>query len=240
MEWFKSWFDSPYYHQLYRDRDYTEAQQFIDELITFLDPEKDSHFLDLACGKGRHSVYLNNKGYKVTGADLAPQNIVYAQQFATDQLHFVEHDMRKPLPTQFDYVLNLFTSFGYFDDEKDNETTIEAISQELKVGGTFVLDFLNAYQVINSLVPDETKTVDDIDFHITRKHENHTIVKSIDFVAEGTQHHYEERVTAFTRNDLFSMLESKGLHILHEFGDYDLSPYNQQASPRLILIAEKF
>ena len=239
MEWFKSWFDSPYYHLLYRDRDHSEAHQFIDRIIQFLAPDKSSHFLDLACGKGRHSVYLSNKGFRVTGADLSKQNIEYARQYATDQLDFIRHDMREPLPAQFDYVFNLFTSFGYFEHEEDNAKTIKAIGKELKANGVFVLDFLNAYRVVNELVPAEEKQVDDITFKINRKHDNHIIVKSIEFEAEGENHHYEERVTAFSRIELFDMLQAENLHVMNEFGDYDLSPYNQQASPRLILIAEK-
>ena len=61
MEWFKDWFDSPYYHILYKDRNFDEAEQFINNLLTFLKPETNSRFLDLGCGKGRHSVFLNKK-----------------------------------------------------------------------------------------------------------------------------------------------------------------------------------
>tara|TARA_Y100000782_G_scaffold107075_1_gene128654 strand:- start:1068 stop:1790 length:723 start_codon:yes stop_codon:yes gene_type:complete len=239
MEWFKSWFDSPYYHLLYKDRDDTEAHKFIDQLAQFLAPETTAKFLDLACGKGRHSVYLNQKGYDVVGADLAVQNIEYAKQFENDRLKFVRHDMRTPLDQQFDYVLNMFTSFGYFDDVSDNLTTIKAISEELKPGGTFVLDFLNVHHVINELVPDEEKQVEDILFHIKRYHKDHTIVKEISFTHKGKDYLFEENVTAFTRSELIEMLESSGLHVFHEFGDYNLTPFHQPSSPRLILIAEK-
>src|SRR5436853_6516213 len=61
-EWFESWFDSPYYHVLYKERDDLEARSFLDSLIGYLNPAPGSTILDVACGKGRHSLYLNQKG----------------------------------------------------------------------------------------------------------------------------------------------------------------------------------
>ena len=114
-EWFGEWFDSPYYHILYRDRDYQEAHAFIDKIVKYFDLHSTDAILDLACGKGRHSIYLNEKGYNVVGVDLSAQNITFASQYGNDRLHFYRHDMREVFrESTFDYVLNMFTSFGYF------------------------------------------------------------------------------------------------------------------------------
>ena len=80
QEWFGKWFDSPYYHILYHDRDFQEAQQFIDNLINVLGLSKTDNILDVACGKGRHSIYLNQKGFDVTGFDLSEQNIDHVKK----------------------------------------------------------------------------------------------------------------------------------------------------------------
>ena len=112
-EWFESWFDSPYYHVLYKNRDFSEAELFIDKLIQLIEPTKASRVLDLACGKGRHSIYLNKKGFDVTGIDLSEKSIACAKTAENETLHFYMHDMRKLFRTNyFDVVLNLFTSFG--------------------------------------------------------------------------------------------------------------------------------
>ncbi|MFN5878833.1 MAG: SAM-dependent methyltransferase, partial [Flavobacteriales bacterium] len=66
-EWFADWFDTPYYHILYKNRNDEEAAHFIENLIEFIQLDLGSRVLDLACGKGRHSVTLNKLGYNVLG-----------------------------------------------------------------------------------------------------------------------------------------------------------------------------
>src|SRR3954468_23981143 len=173
LNWFESWFDSPYYHILYKDRDKEEAELFIDNLIHFLHPEKNAQFLDLACGKGRHAVYLNKKGFPTIGIDLSPESIAYASQFENEDLQFYVQDMRKPFRINyFDYVLNLFTSFGYFEQERDDMATIDAVYEALQPKGIFVLDFLNVQKIVSCMIPEETQVVEGITFHISRSIEN--------------------------------------------------------------------
>ena len=62
QEWFESWFDTSYYHTLYSKRDENEAKEFIVNLVEFLKIDPKSKVLDLACGKGRHSLTLNELG----------------------------------------------------------------------------------------------------------------------------------------------------------------------------------
>ena len=164
--WYTSWFDTPFYHILYKDRDYEEAGFFMKKLTSFLNLSENSKILDLACGKGRHAKYLNEIGYDVTGVDLSVSSIEYAKQFERENLHFEVHDMCLPYPKKFDAVFNLFTSFGYFEKENDNLRTIKSIKEELKPNGYGVIDFLNTEYVINNLVPTEVKTVEGIDFYI--------------------------------------------------------------------------
>jgi SAM-dependent methyltransferase len=119
-EWFGTWFDSEYYHLLYKDRDYTEAEAFVAKLAAYLEPPKDALIHDLACGKGRHSIYLNKLGYHVEGSDYSANSIKHAKQHENDTLKFYVHDMRLPMPRKYDYILNLFTSFGYFNTEAEH------------------------------------------------------------------------------------------------------------------------
>ena len=99
--WYSSWFDSPYYHILYRDRDCKEAENFMDHLTRFLELPKNGEILDLACGKGRHSIYLNKLGYSVIGADLSAASILHAKQFENETLQFIEHDMSLSFQKKF-------------------------------------------------------------------------------------------------------------------------------------------
>jgi len=234
--WYSSWFDSPYYHILYKDRGQEEAQGFMNHLTAFLKLPKQSEILDLACGKGRHSIYLNELGYDVIGADLSSSSIAYAKQFENQTLHFEKHDMCFPYPKKFDAVFNLFTSFGYFEAEEDNLRTIRAIKEELKPGGFGVIDFLNAEIVIKNLVSSEVKVVDDISFHIEKYIKDGHIIKDIHFEDDDIPYNFTEKVKALTLNDFEGYFSKAGVTLKHCFGDYGLSPFDATTSERLILI----
>ena len=118
MSWFVNWFDSPYYHALYKNRDEKEAQVFIDNLVHHLQIKKGSKLIDIACGKGRHATYFNSLGLDVVGVDLSPNSIASAKKNENNTLQFVAHDMLEVYQeNHFDIVTNLITSIGYF--EKD-------------------------------------------------------------------------------------------------------------------------
>ena len=120
--WFKDWFNSPYYHLLYQNRDESEASRFIERLLEHLHPPKNARMLDIACGKGRHALQLASKGYDVTGIDLSPESIKFAEQFSHEKLQFFVHDMRRPFWIRyFNYAFNFFTSFGYFETMREHD-----------------------------------------------------------------------------------------------------------------------
>ncbi|HLT33244.1 MAG TPA: class I SAM-dependent methyltransferase [Aquaticitalea sp.] len=235
-QWYASWFDTPFYHILYQDRGHAEAHQFMDNLTNYLNLPESGKILDLACGKGRHSVYLNSLGYDVTGVDLSPKSIAYAKQFENDTLHFEVHDMCKPYNGQFDAVFNLFTSFGYFDKEDDNLNTIKAIKADLNETGFGVIDFMNVEYVIENLVPEDVKSIHNIDFHQKRYVKDGYIVKDIAFTHKGEDYKFQERVRAFTLQDFETLLEQADVYLLDVFGDYKLRKFHKDVSERLVMI----
>lgn len=235
-QWYASWFDTSYYHILYEDRDYAEAHQFMDNLTQYLNLPENGKILDLACGKGRHSIYLSSLGYDVTGVDLSVNSIAYAKQHENEKLHFEVHDMCRPFNDQFDAVFNLFTSFGYFDRTEDNLNTIKAIRDDLNESGFGVIDFMNSDYVIENLVPEDVKTVDGIDFHQKRYVEDGYIIKDINFTDKGEDFHYQERVKAKTLADFEALFEEAGVYLLDIFGDYKLRKFHKGTSERLIMI----
>lgn len=240
QSWYRSWFDSPYYHILYKNRDEHEAAQFIDKVLKYFSPSHEALFLDLACGKGRHSIYINKKGFDVTGVDLSKENIRKAKRFENDHLHFAVHDMREPYANaKFDYVFNLFTSFGYFPSIEENEKVLSATNFNLKQKGKILIDFLNAHQVIKGLVKEEIQKIDGITFKINREIEDGIIKKNIDIIDGENELRFVEQVRALTRQDFVGMLTRCDFEILDTFGNYSLEEYHEDESPRLILIARK-
>jgi len=234
-DWYASWFNTPFYHILYKDRDHAEAMSFMENLTSYLNIPEQAHILDLACGRGRHSIYLNSIGYNVTGLDLSEESIAFAKQFETDNLHFDVHDMSKPYHQQFNAVFNLFTSFGYFENEANNLNTIKAIKSNLKENGVGVIDFMNVNYVIQNLIDKDEKVVEGILFSQKRYEENGYILKDITFESNNQKHHYQERVKALNLNDFKAMFKMAGLTLLEVFGDYKLKPFHSVTSERLIL-----
>lgn len=238
--WYIDWFNSPYYHILYKNRDYKEAEAFIDKLINYLQPADDACFLDVACGTGRHSIYLNKKGYDVIGIDLSHNNIKKASKYNNESLKFIEQDMREPFKNNaFDFVLNLFTSFGYFKNEGDNQRVLDAAYKDLKQGGTLIIDFFNSKCVVNNLKYKEVKTCGGIKFNLHKTIKNHIITKDIVFTAEGKKQHFMEKVKAYTLPELKEMLEKSGFSVINTFGSYNFEPFNKDTSDRLIIQAVK-
>ena len=239
-KWFQYWFNSPFYHILYQQRNDAEAEFFIDNLTNFLKPEPKSKILDIACGKGRHAIYLNKKGFDVTGIDLSEQSINYAMQFENKELHFFKHDMRCLLYINyFDIAVNLFTSFGYFDTEYQHIKALKSFRKAVKANGCLVLDYFNTEKIISNLNLKEAKEIDGINFEISKTVSDGKIIKYIDFEVKGKKYHFEERVQAFSFSDFERMLSAAGMSIERSFGDYTLSEYHKTDSDRLILICKK-
>lgn len=237
--WFESWFDTTYYHLLYKDRDDKEARFFIKNMIDKLAPDRGARFLDLACGRGRHAKFLSELGYDVTGLDLSESNIEFAQQFANDTLHFEVGDMRQPFgENRFDYIFNLFTSFGYFDSYEDNLSALKMMKQALKPGGVLVLDFMNVNKVRLGLVEEEVRQVENIEFHIERFIRDERVIKKITFEDNGHPYKYEEKVQLLDKGDFEKLFQEAGFTITQVYGDFDLSEYNRRDGERLILVAE--
>lgn len=243
-----SWFDSPYYHLLYRHRDCEEAHFFIDHLLHYLKPAVGASMLDICCGRGRHALYLHSKGYDVTGIDISPECISFAKHQAESKhvsslnnnkkLRFLVHDMREVFKKKcFDFVFNFFTSFGYFEDERDNLRVVMAVAHSLKSGGVFVLDFLNAKKTINCLVTEESIRRGEMIFKIHRRFENNIIIKKIEFSDKGKNYCYEEKVRALQLGDFKNYFRSCGFELRDVFGDYRLKPFNENTSERLIMTA---
>lgn len=240
--WFRHWFDSSFYHQLYANRSESEASDFVDELIQELQPAIDSKMLDLGCGNGRHSRSLAAKGFDVTGIDLAASSIRYARNYETETLHFYRHDMRVPFGRNvFNYVFNFFTSFGYFDDSNEDRKVISNIYSALKPGGVLIMDYINSPYTETRLVPAEEKEIDGIIYHITRWSNDTHFYKKIRIESMDLEKPVEniEQVKKFSIGDFQALFESNGLELQQVYGDYHLNEYDVQNSPRLILIAGK-
>ena len=205
-------------------------------IMQFWNFETHHKIMDLACGKGRHSIYLNQLGYDVLGVDLSENSIAIANKNSNETLHFKVADMREPFEEKYDAILNMFTSFGYFECDSDNLKTLISIKESLSEYGFGVIDFMNVNNVIPNLVANEIKIVDEIEFHIKRYHYDGYIFKEIDFETNSEKFHFTEKVRAFTLQDFQTLMDEAGIDLLDTFGDYKLKKFHKLDSERLIMI----
>ena len=232
-----NWFNSDYYHILYKNRDKKEAEFFINNLIKKLKIKKGSKILDLACGVGRHSFYLNKKGMNVIGIDNSENNINNAKKIENTYLKFKKKEMTADYGQDFDFIFNLFTSFGYINEEH-NFNTFKSINNSLVNQGILVIDYLNVFRIKEELIEKETKKIRNIIFNIKRSFKENFIVKKIKIKDNNEIFYFEERVMELTLNDFKKYLKKFNFKILDVYGNYNLDNYNKN-SERLIMIIKK-
>lgn len=238
--WFEEWFNSPYYHLLYQNRSEEEAENFIKAITSFLNINEGAKVLDAACGKGRHSRTLAKLGFGVIGIDLSQNSIKYAKQFETTQLKFAVHDIREVYKAnEFDYVFNLFSSFGYFEEDEEDLKAIEAFAATLKKEGTLVLDYINTEWAVKNMKPRDIIQRGEVQFHIQKRLENGFVKKRIEFLAHGEDYNFQEQLKVINLFKFEKMLKQAGLELKRTFGDYELNEFVSSSSPRLILVAQK-
>jgi SAM-dependent methyltransferase len=238
-DWFASWFNTSFYHDLYAKRNEEEAKAFIDSLSDFFKWDQNVKILDACCGSGRHALYLESKGFQVFGLDLSENNIRQAKSLSENPDRWQIADVRDfNLPQQVHYTLNLFTSFGYFESDEDHVSMLRNINRNLMERGILVLDFLNVDRVKASLKEEELVVGVLADYHITRSIQSNRIVKQIMFSVEDVNHIFEERVMAYSSEQITELLALAGFEVKTVWGDY-LGASMQASSPRCIFIAQK-
>jgi SAM-dependent methyltransferase len=237
----EDWFGSPYYKILYQDRDEQEARAFIEQLLDYLQPKCACRVLDIACGDGRHAIQLEGHGFDVTGIDIAHASIERAKASENDNLHFFVQDMRFPFYINyFDFAFNFFTSFGYFRNQRDHLLAAKSFSASLVTGGQLVIDYLNSDYIVKNLVSEASVYRGSYHFNITRRLENKHIVKNIHFKdADNRECHVTETVAAFSLAEFQEMFQAAGMTLTRTFGDYNLSEFDCDVSPRMIMIFNK-
>lgn len=240
--WYQDWFSSPFYHKLYFERDDKEAADFIQRLVSYLQPAPGCRMLDVACGRGRHSKILAGMGFSVTGIDISFSSIASAKANETENLEFYVHDMRLPFHgNYFHYAFNFFTSFGYFGTRREHDDAIRSIAKSLQPGGIFVIDYLNVHYAEDHLVPQENRHLGGTVYTLQRWHDENHFFKKIS-VADPALNQplaYTEKVAKFSLGDFTDMLAFQGLQVQEVFGDYQLLPYDVRKTPRMIIVAKK-
>ncbi len=241
--WWETFFGPDYLKQYEADEERTAAEVRGVETIVHL--RKGARILDLACGAGRHSIALAKRGYAVTGYDLS-EDLLKAARSAARAAHadveFAHGDMRSlPYRGEFDAVINMFSSFGYFESADDDRNVLSGVARALRARGKFLMERFNRESLAYELPlqgwrvgPDGSVILQEDTFDVLRgRYDTRQIV--ID--REGTREHLGS-VRAYTLPELKDLFDAAGMPIHRVLGGLDLSPYRAR-SRRLVLYAVK-
>ena len=244
MTWYKDWFRDANYRTVYEHRDEHEAEALIDLIERTIGHNTGRRVLDLACGSGRHALSFARRGYvDVGGLDLSPTLLAeakHAAEFEGLPVRFFERDMRDLPEERFDLALNLFTSFGYFDNDEENAAVIKAVAEHLSPGGYFVIDFFNSRWLRSHYIARDERTLQSGSrLEQTRWIENGRIEKRLIIREHDEAREYIESVRLFELSDFATMFENAGLRLTHTFGGYTGEPYSAELSHRLIMFAQR-
>lgn len=242
-EWFKDWFGTKEYLNVYRHRNESDAEDLINLIINNIPLPKSSEVLDLACGTGRHCILLAKKGFKVSAVDLSKNMLSEARNTAEKEnlkINFIQSDLRNFTHSgKFDLIVNLFTSFGYFENDKENFQIFKTAYEHLKSGGYFIIDFFNKYYVEQNLIEESHDEIDNGEIIQKRKIDGLRVVKEISIKQNGFSKNYYESVRMYSKDELIDELTKIGFAIEKTFGDFFGNKFNQLSSPRIIIIAKK-
>lgn len=237
--WYAQWFDRSEYETVYAARNDADASQMIQFIVGTTELKTGSTVLDVACGRGRHARAFARRGYEVTGIDLSPRAIETARRISRQEgldITFEEGDMRvAPCTGCFDLVVNLFTSFGYFEDDKDHFRSVRAMAKAMRPDGWLVQDFMNVDQVVADLVPVDERREGALRVVQRRWVEGPRLVKEITLRQVGAPDQvFTESVRLLRLKDFEDMYEAAGLEIQHVLGDAQGNEFTPE-SPRMIM-----
>ena len=234
-DWFEHWFGDEYL-RLYPHRDESDAAEAIDLVAAHMEGRPVNSVLDLACGAGRHARLLCDRWWTV-GLDLSPALLRVARRESPDA-PYVRADMRElPFASEsFDLAVNLFTSFGYFDDDREHAQVLKCVARVTKRGGTFVLDFLNPEEVRRNLVPRDERVVGGATVEQFRRISSDR--KYVEKTIRVRGKEYLERVRLLSAPELEEMLVAAGFDVVERAGDYTGGSWSED-SPRTILFSRR-
>lgn len=242
-EWFKDWFNTEEYLNVYRHRNDAEARQLVELILKETGLPRQSSVLDLACGAGRHSILFAQKGFRVTAVDLSDKLLGVAKKTAEDnevKINFVKSDIRHfSISEKFNLVVNLFTSFGYFESDEENFKLFDIAHSHLLEEGYFVLDYFNSAYLRKNLVEESTDDLNNFKLIQKRRIENKRVIKDIFIRKDGTEEHYCESVRMYSRDELVNVIERSGMKIKNIFGGFGGEDFDERNSQRIIIITRK-
>ena len=229
---------------LFNQQRLSSAHGEVEKIIALLEIEKGDRILDLCCGIGRHSLELSRLGFEVVGVDRTTGYIENARQEAEKgdlDAEFIVGDMREVCaPTSFDIVMNLFGSFGYFEDPEDDRKVVENVYSSLRPGGKFLIETMGKEILAREF--QERDWVEEGDLLLLSEKkvsDNWGRIKTRWIAIRGGQRiEHNVSLRSYSAVELSSLLVECGFGEVQVYGDLAGIGYDQ-AAKRLVVIGCK-
>ena len=232
MSWYETAFRKEYL-DLYYHRDDKSAKAEAEFAVKAMGLPENARVLDIACGGGRHARAMTELGYRVVGLDLSRDLLANA-----DGVLRVRGDMRHvPFHEGFAGATSFFTSFGYFDED-GNRDVLRTAHGALRRNGVYLLDYMNATQVRQQLVPESEEDRNGAHYTMKRRIRDGRVEKDVRIEKDGEVVEYTESVRLYLHSEVASMLVEAGLDPVATYGDFDGRDFTTDA-PRCIFVARK-
>ena len=221
-----------------------EAQKEIEQILDLADIPSGRAVLDLCCGIGRHSLELVRRGFRVTGVDRTKQYLDLAAAQAgreTLSLELIQEDMRSfRREESYDAVLNLFTSFGYFEDPRDDQRVVDNVYASLRSGGVLVMQLMSKEVLARIFRPRDWYEQDGLLVLEERKvRRNWSWIESRWTLISGKRRvDLDLSHRLYAASELMLLLRDRGFGKVKAYGDLDGSLYDEKAT-RLVVVACK-
>jgi len=243
--WYKTFFGEDYL-RIYSFLTPERTEREVEGIVRLLDLPPGSAILDLCCGHGRHALALAKRGYQVTGQDLSEVFLQHAQADAKAQgvqVRWLHGDMRKiPFENEFDAVINIFTAFGYLENEGEDQQVLQQVHKALKPRGLFLIETMHREFLLRNFAASEVSrnadgliVLEERDFDLLTSN-CHVQVTMLSPDGQHSEYTHAERIYSLT--EFARMLEAEGLHIQAYYGGLDGSQL-RLTSPRLVVIGSK-
>ena len=247
--WYEEFFDEDYvaYHlegDLWRPE---RTQLECDFVVKALEPAEGARILDLCCGQGRHAIELAKRGFEVTGADLSEHLLGIARKAAEEagvSVRLVQCDMRElPLESEFDVVVNMFTAFGYFESDEENDKVLRAVHKALRPGGRFLLDLPNR-DVFVQMIPDgqrrwfEHERCLVLEEHTWDMERGRLRLDRMIVEPDGKRRRKSFDLREYTQSEIVEMLARAGLKWERTYGDTEMGEFGPE-SRRMLVVARR-
>lgn len=242
-EWYKDWFASEEYLTVYSHRNDEDAGRLFNLILEKSRIRPPASVLDIACGAGRHSFLFAAEGFKVTAFDLSKKLLGFARKRSRElnlNVDFLCSDVRTlELSAQFDLIINLFTSFGYFNSDQENFLVFDKVKKLLYKDGVFVFDYFNSEYIRRNIVACTTDSLNGKTMIQKRSIKGNRVVKEITINDSKTENVFFESVCLYNKEQILEELQSRDFSIAGLYGDYSGNQFDPLTSPRLIIFARK-